>query len=160
MQLTIITDKKLIQLFWIFDYWVIKIPVSEHGDELAAKLAEEKTPPATFVSRASDLVPPLRQIFGGGGGLDLRHMFVTVGTCAEAHFIPNPWFMLPHPARQMGRIAAMRMLEGIRKKHFPVEKTILPHNWTSNAAGKPMLHNSPEHFSSQKNSAHKNLIHT
>ena len=139
---------------------VIKIPVSEHGDELAAKLAAEKTPTATFVSRASDLVPPLRQIFGGGGAVDSRHVFVTVGTCAEAHFIPNPWFMLPHPARQMGRIAAMRILEGIRKKHFPVEKTVLPHNWTSNAAGKPMLHPSPDHFSAQHHSTQQNLTLT
>ncbi|GAT32609.1 DNA-binding transcriptional regulator, LacI/PurR family [Terrimicrobium sacchariphilum] len=116
-----------------------RIPMSSTGEALAECLVSAEKVTGFFVSRASDFVPPLRRLVEEGVEFDSRHVFVTIGSAPEAHFIANPWFMLPHPARQMGRLAAAKLLESIRNENCPIEKIVLPHHWTANAAARELL---------------------
>lgn len=120
-----------------------KIQITEHGEALQEVLKTETEPVGVYVARASEFIPPLRELFGRGTKINPDHVFLSVGSCPEAYFIPNPWFMLPHPARQMGRIAAMRLLHAVKTKEHILGKIVLPHNWISNNAGHSTL-SSPE----------------
>ena len=116
----------------------IKIAASLPADDpgLVELLATANRSLGVFGPRASALIRPLQSAFAAGR-LAPSHTFFSVGEAPEAAFLPNPWWMLQQPARDMGRTAARLVLERIGGDPCNKSTILLPTSWTSNRAPAP-----------------------
>lgn len=98
---------------------------------LLALLAGRGKGIAFFSPLGSALIAPLKTAFARRQ-LDALHGMFTVGEAAGVAFLPNPWWMLRQPARDMGRAAARIILERIAGSQDDKSSTLLPASWTCN----------------------------
>jgi DNA-binding LacI/PurR family transcriptional regulator len=106
-------------------------------DGLSGLLAEKNRRIGFFAPRSGTLLRPLRMAFEQGK-LAAEHVFFTIGEVAEAAFLPNQWWMLRQPGREMGRMAARILLERIAGTACAQSSTTLPTSWTCNKVHKEL----------------------